>query len=64
MLVQKNYFGDAYDSQENFSVWPPPPPPVDNIFGKIFYDSVKIVGNVGQNTTTPPPNVDGFATSL
>jgi hypothetical protein len=38
-------------------------PPVDNIFGKNLYHLVKILGNVGQNMTTPP-NVDGFATSL
>ena len=40
----------------------PPPPPIDNIFGKNSYGLVKILGNVGQNVTTPPPppNVDGF----
>ena len=42
------------------------PPPVDNIFRKIFYDLAKILGKVGKNMMTPPPppNVDGFATSL
>jgi hypothetical protein len=38
---------------------PPPPPPrrvVDNIFGKNFYDLVKILRKVGQNMTTPPFN--------
>jgi hypothetical protein len=40
-------------------------PPVDKIFRKIFYNLVKILGNVGQNMTTPPPpKVNGFATSL
>ena len=39
------------------------------IFMKNFYDLVKILGNAGQNMTTPPPpppppNVNGFATSL
>jgi hypothetical protein len=29
--------------------------PPDNIFGKNLYDLVKILGNVGQNMTTPPP---------
>ena len=34
-------------------------------FGKNLYDLENIPGNVGQNMTTPPPpNVDGFATSL
>jgi hypothetical protein len=61
MLVRKNFFDYAYVSPENFLDLPP----VDNIFRKIFYDLVKILGNVGQNMTTPPPpNVDGFATSL
>jgi hypothetical protein len=30
---------------------------------KFFYDLVKILGNVGENMTTPP-NVDGFSPSL
>jgi hypothetical protein len=38
---------------------PPPPPPLR----KNVFDLVKILGNVGQNMTTPPPpNVDVFAT--
>jgi hypothetical protein len=65
MLVRKIFFEYAYVSPENFFDLPP----VDNIFGKNLYDLVKILGNVGQNMTTPhppppPPNVDGFATSL
>jgi hypothetical protein len=65
MLVRKKFFDYAYVSTENFSD-PSPPPPVDNISGKNLRDLVKILGNVGQTMTTPPPppNVDGFATSL
>ena len=57
MLVRKIFFDYAYVSLENVLTSPPN-----------FYDLVKILGNVGQNMTTPPPppppNVDGFATSL
>jgi hypothetical protein len=65
MLVGKIFFDYACVSPENFFDLPS----VDNIFGKNLYDLVKILGNVGQNMTTPPhpsppPNVDGFATSL
>ena len=50
-------------------VFGPPPPPIDNIFGKHFYYLVKILGKVGQYMTTPPPpphppNVDVFTMSL
>jgi hypothetical protein len=41
MLVRKNFF----------DLTPAPA----NIFRKNFYDLVKIIGNVGQNMTTPPP---------
>ena len=51
MLVRKIFFDYAYVSRENFFDLPP----VDNIFGKNLYDLVKILGNVGQNMTTPPP---------
>ena len=44
----------TYVSPENFLTLPP----VDNISGKKFYDLVKILLNVGQNMTKPPPNVD------
>ena len=53
MWVRKNFFDYAYVSPENF--FDPPPR---------FDDLVKILGNVGQSMTTPPPNVYGFATSL
>ena len=61
LLVWKNFFDYAYVSPENFFDLTSPPPS-----GKFFFDLVKILGNVGQNMTTPPPppNVDCFATSL
>jgi hypothetical protein len=49
---------------ENIFLTNQPLLPVLNILGKHFYDLVKILGKVGQNMTTPPPNVDAFATSL
>ena len=67
MLVLKNFFDYANVSPEKFFglISPHPPPPVENIFKKKFYDFVKILGNVGQYMTPPPPpNVDGFVTSL
>jgi hypothetical protein len=51
VLVRKMFLDGAYVSPENFF----DPPPVDNIFGKNLYYLVKILGNVGQNMTTPPP---------
>jgi hypothetical protein len=53
MFVRNIFFDYAYVSPVFF------PPP------RVFFDLVKILGNVGQNMTAPPPpNVDGFATSL
>ena len=49
ILIRKNVFD--YISPENFCE---PPPPVDKFSGKIFYDLVKILAEVGQKKTTPP----------
>jgi hypothetical protein len=65
MLVRKFFCTILVLVRKFFSTSPPHSSPVDNIFGKNLYDLDKILGNVGQNMTTPPPpNVDGFTTSL